>query len=388
MSMASTLAAQQIAADDGTRVRSELTASLAIDARWFPEKGLLATQRELYPGLVGEVRSTGELKGGRHRWVAALFGRTETGNSDRTHLEVREAAWTYDAVRWRIQGGILQRSWGVAESNPLVDIVNQRDLLETPDIHAKLGQPGLSWAVESGNAGFELLGLTLHRPRAFESSAGRFHASGVASTPTYEGEGGPRRIDLAGRGTIRSGGLDLGVTLFHGTSREPVFLRDGVPRPYYRLRTQLGIEAQMVLGAALLKVELVRRAEADTLTTAAVLGGEYTIGNVAGSGGDLVVIAEASWDERGRWTPTGLDRDLFLAMRWSPNDAASTDLTIAGMFDQVVGHQITRIEARRRWREHWKLTTELYLISRQRPSDAGYAVRRDSYVRVSAARHF
>jgi hypothetical protein len=266
--------------------------------------------------------------------------------------------------------------------------VNQRDLLESPDIHAKLGQAGLAWAVESGNAGLALLALTLHRPRSFESSAGRFHAPGVASTSTYEGEGGPRQIDLAGRGTIRSGGLDLGVTLFRGTSREPVFLRDGVARPYYRLRTQLGVDAQLVLGAALLKVELVQREEADTLTTAAVFGGEYTLGNVAGSGGDLVMIAEASWDERGRWTPTGLDRDLFLAMRWSPNDAASTDLTIAGLFDQAAGHQITRIQARRRWREHWKLTTEVYLISRQRQIDAGYPVRRDSYVRVSAARHF
>lgn len=381
-------AAQETGPDDRAGTRAEHSGRVAIESRWFPEEGLLRTQRELYPGLVGEVRSRGELRGGRHRWVASLFARAEAGNDDRTHLELREAAWTYDALGWRLQGGVLQRTWGVVESNPLVDIVNQRDLLETPDLHAKLGQPGLAWAAGSGGAAFEVLALPFHRARRSGSSTGRFHAPGISGAPSYEGSGGPRRIDLAGRGSLRAGGLDLGATAFRGTSREPVFLNDGGARPYYRLRTQVGLDGQFVLGSWSFKTEAVHRTEADTATSAVVVGVERTIGDIAHTGGDLSLIVEASWDERGRWTPTGLDRDLFLAARWSLNDAAGTDLMAAALVDQEAGHQITRIEARRRWREDWTIQTELYLIARQRPTDAGYPVRRDSYLRVSAARHY
>jgi hypothetical protein len=166
-----------------------------------------------------------------------------------------------------------------------------------------------------------------------------------------------------------------------------VFLPDPT-RAYYRLRSQLGVDGQLVVGSWSFKAEAIRRIEDDTATSAFVVGAEHTIGDIAHTGADLMVIGEASWDERGRWTPTGLDRDLFLAARLNLNDAAGTDLLVAGVLDLEASHQITRLEARRRWRDHWKVHAEVYLISRQRPVDAGYLVRRDSYVRVSVARHF
>ena len=235
----------------------------------------------------------------------------------------------------------------------------------------------------------EVFALPYQRPRVFDLGNGRFRApSTFVSKPLYETAAGRHRVDWAGRWSRRARALDFGLSHFWGTSREPEFLIDSAPQPRYAVVHQTGFDAQLTLGALLLKTEAIRR-EADRHPIGAVTTGlEYVLGNVAGSGGDVSVLAEFSLDERRARTLTGLDRDLFLAARWNPNDEAGTELMVGGTLDLVRGANVFRLKGSRRWSTSWRVLGEAYLIGAQRAPEFGYLLRRDSFVRAAIARHF
>ena len=117
-------------------------------------------------------------------------------------------------------------------------------------------------------------------------------------------------------------------------------------------------------------------ADADTLTL------------TLSTGGDVVIFAELALDERRARTPTGLDRDLFLALRWNPNDAVGSELAAGATLDLTTGSHVVRLEASRRWSGSWRIVGEVHLIGGQHPYEPGYMMRRDSFVRAAIARHF
>ena len=386
---ASTLAAQTLGASDGTTRRTfKVSGWLESEFRVFPHDGLYAEQRRTYPALGGEVRLTGAVSGAHH-WAVTGFARGDVEDGHRSHVEIREATWTWQPASWQLRAGILTNFWGVTESNRLVDVVNQRDEREAPDMDSKLGQPGVAFTAPAGGGTLEVLALTYHRPRAFGLGAGRFRPPPTfVVEPLYESAAGRDRIDWAGRWSTRAGALDVGVSHFWGTAREPSSRGAATAQPRYAVINQTGLDAQLTLGALLLKAEAVRRQEDGTTIGAATTGAEYVFGDVASTGGDVVIFAELALDERRARTPTGLDRDLFLAVRWHPNDAAGTELAVGGTLDLTSGAHIVRLEGSRRWSASWRVVGEVHLIGGQRPSELGYMMRRDSFVRAAIARHF
>ena len=377
------------AVEGNARRTIEISGWLESELRFFPAEGLYARQRRAYPALGSELRAAGALGSGVFRWNVTGFARVGFGDDHRSHVELREAAWTWQPARWRVRAGMLMNFWGVTESNRLVDVVNQRDERESPDMDAKLGQPGIAWTGPAAGGTLEVLALTHHRPRAFGLGAGRFRPPpAFVVTPSYESAAGRHRLDWAGRWSKRTGALDLGLSHFWGTAREPRFPDSTAPQPRYAVMHQTGIDAQVTLGALLLKAEAIRRGEDGTTIGAATTGVEYVLGSVAGTGADIVMFAELTLDERRDRTPTGLDRDLFLAARWSPNDAAGTELTAGGTLDLTRGAHTLRFEGSRRWSESWRVTTEVHLIGGQRAPELGYLMRRDSFVRAAVARYF
>jgi hypothetical protein len=179
----------------------------------------------------------------------------------------------------------------------------------------------------------------------------------------------------------------VGVSHFWGTSRDPEFRDGAVLQPLYAVVHQTALDAQLTLGALLLKAEAIRR-EGGTTIGAVTTGAEYVVGNVASSGSDVVIFAELTLDERRARAPTGLDRDAFFALRWNPNDAAGTELTAGGTLDLTSGAHVIRLEGSRRWSASWRVVGEAHVIGGQRPSELGYMMRRDSFVRAAIARHF
>ena len=377
------------ASSGGTPNTIQLSGWLESEIRTFLQAGLYTVQRRQYPALGGELRLAGMLGQREHQWTVTGFGRVDGNDRQRSHLELREASWTWQPADWQVRAGILMAFWGVTESNRLVDVVNQRDQREAPDVEAKLGQPGIAWAGPAAGGTLEIFALTYHRPRIFGQGAGRFRVPpNFVSAPVYESAAGRHRVDWAGRWSTQVRALDLGLSHFWGTSREPEFLADSAPQPRYAIIHQTGLDAQLTLGPLLLKAEAIRRDEDRHTIGAVTTGAEYVLGNVAGSGGDITILTELTLDERHAATLTGLDRDLFLATRWNPNDEAGTELTVGGTVDMARGANVLRVEGSRRWSKSWRMVGEAYLIGKQRAPEFGHLLRRDSFVRVAIARHF
>jgi hypothetical protein len=384
------LTAQTLDTSGGEAPRTiQLSGWLESEIRLFPHAGLYNVQRRVYPALGGELRLAGTLAQQEQRWTITGFARGDVDDPHRSHLELREASWTWQPADWQLRAGILTAFWGVTESNRLVDVVNQRDQREAPDVDAKLGQPGIAWRGPAAGGTLEILALTYHRPRVFGLGSARFRPpSTFISAPLYESAAGRRRVDWAGRWTTHAHALDIGFSHFWGTSREPEFLNDSAPQPRYAVMHQTGLDAQLTLGALLIKTEAIRREEHGHATGAMTTGGEYVFGNVAGTGGDVTVFAELSLDERRARTLTGLDRDLFIAARWNPNAEAGTELLVAGTLDLARGANVVRVEASRRMSTNWRMVGEAHLIGAQREPEFGYLMRRDSFVRAAITRHF
>jgi hypothetical protein len=376
-------------AGGATQRMVQLSGWLEPEVRVFPHTGLYANQRRLYPALGGELRLVGTLAQRQHRWAVTGFARGDLNDRSRSHVELREASWTWQPAEWRLRAGMLTEFWGVTESNRLVDVVNQRDQREAPDMDAKLGQPGIAWTGPAAGGTVEILALTYHRPRAFGLGHGRFRPPPTfVSAPLYESAAGRHRVDWAGRWSTRARALDVGLSHFRGTSREPSFRDDATPQPRYALVHQTGLDAQLTLGSLLLKTEAIRRREDGVTIGAVTTGGEYVLGNVAGTSGDVIVFVELTLDERRARTLTGLDRDLFLAARWNPNDEAGTELTVSGTVDLARGAHVVRLEGSRRWSSSWRLVGEAHLMAGQRAPEFSHLMRRDSFVRTAVARHF
>ena len=386
----SPLVAQTLgAAGGGTPRTIQLSGWLESEMRLFPQTGLYAPQGHLYPALGGEMRLAGTLAQRQHRWAATGFARGDLNDGSRSHVELREASWTWQPAEWQLRAGMLMEFWGVTESNRLVDVVNQRDQREAPDADAKLGQPGAAWTGPAAGGTLEVLALAYHRPRAFGLGRGRFRPPPTSfSAPVYESAVGRWRVDWAGRWSTRVRALDVGLSYFWGTSREPAFRDDAAPQPRYDVVHQTGLDAQLTLGSLLLKLEAIRREEDRRTIGAVTTGGEYVLGNVAGTGGDVVLFAELTLDERRARTLTGLDRDLFLAARWNPNDESGTELSAGGTLDLARGANVVRLKGSRRWFGNWRVVAEAHLIGGQRAPEFGYLMRRDSFVRAAVARHF
>jgi hypothetical protein len=383
------LAGQTLDASGDTRRAVQLSGWLESEVRLFPGEGLYDAQRHAYPALGGELRAAETLAGGAHRWTVTAFARGDVEDGHRSHVELREASWTWQPARWQVRAGMLTSFWGVTESNRLVDVVNQRDQREAPDMDAKLGQPGIAWTGPAAGGTLEVLALTYHRPRAFGLGAGRFRPPpAFVVTPLYESAAGRHRVDWAGRWSARVGALDVGLSHFWGTAREPNFSDGAAPQPRYAIMQQSGLDAQLTLGSWLLKAEAIRRDEDGATIGAATAGAEYVVGDVASTGGDVVLFAELTLDERRARTLTGLDRDLFVAARWSPNDEAGTELTVGGTLDLARGAHVVRLKGGRRWSGNWRMVTEAHLIGRQRAPEFGHLMRRDSFARAALARHF
>lgn len=195
--------------------------------------------------------------------------------------------------------------WGVTESRHLVDIVNQTDAVEGADGKDKLGQLMICTAFLTDWGALGLFVLPGFRERTFADDEARLRGA----TPvrgrdaTYDASGKARHVDLAGRWSRTFDDLDLAVSHFHGTRREPTFaiaVRDGksVLIPHYDLIDQTGLEAQLTRGAWLWKLEAITRSGHGDRFAAAVAGFEYTLYQMAGTGADLGLLFEYQYDGR------------------------------------------------------------------------------------------
>lgn len=398
-------------ADDGFIDWIEYSWRLSSEAWYYPDSAAYPDQRSYAGGLALETTVYMEDDAGRSITFTP-FIRQDAGDSARSQVEIREAyLLSYgdigdDEWEWRL--GVDQVHWGVVESRSLVDIVNQTDIATHPNEKTKLGQLMAHYTLSGEWGALEFFGMTRHRGRTYPGSHGRQRTELVVDRDlaTYESGAKEWHIDLAGRYSGRFGPVDLGLSLFDGTNREPV-LSPGlssthqiVLAPHYEQIRQYGLDAQLTTGSLLLKLEAIHRTGAKNNQfdqhfnfeeedfSAYVAGGEYTFSSVWDSNADLVLFAEWLHDDRGQRATNAFENDLFLAARLGLNDVQSTEFVVSLLASLENSSYILGGEFKRRLGDNWFLHCEVSTYHEIDPADAVYTARRDSFARVNLDYNF
>lgn len=391
-------------------VYSDFSGSLDLESRWFPDPAG-------YPGQdagAGSAAVTATLlvedAAGRS-FTVTPFARYDDTDPRRTHADLRRAyALFFGDIGddlWELRIGVDQVFWGVTESQHLVDIVNQVDLIEHPTGEAKLGQPMVRLTRAGDWGTLEVFALTYHRPRTFPGAAGRLRLPVVVDDGqiVYEHDQAEWHVDLAARYSRSIGSMDLGLSVFDGTSREPFAELGTEPNgaaaliQHYGQIRQFGLDAQWTAGAWLLKLEAIRRAGERNLLgveapyAAAVAGGEYAFYSVFGSGIDVSLIGEWNYDARDahalpRRQPMTLQDDLFVAVRLGFNDVQSTELTVSVLSDRDRNTRVVGAQFARRLSDRWSLQAEAIKLLEVDPLDLYYPVRQDSFIQANLVYFF
>ncbi len=392
------------AGDGAESIEHAFSGRVSVESRWYPEAGAHSEQRPHASGFVLAPKMYLKNEGSWSLTLAPFF-RYDLADSRRTHADLREAYillfGEIGSGEWELRLGVDRVFWGVAESHHLVDIINQTDLIEHPNEEAKLGQP-MAHVTWSGDWGaMELFALPYHRARTFPGRYGRLRSSLVVDDEhvEYESTEEEWHLDFAARYSHSFGPLDIGLSVFDGTSREP-FLRPGlidasvVLVQFYEQIRQFGLDAQLTADAWLFKLEAIHRAGARNRLgeeedyAAFVLGGEYTFYSVLGSAADLGLLGEWNHDGRGRDATNKFQNDLFLAVRLAFNDVQSTELLAGLLGDADYATRALTVELNRRLSDQWSLRLEAFALPIVGETDPLYETRRDSFVELSLSYSF
>lgn len=374
--------------------RLKLSMELGLEARGFLHDPAYPDQEGSGLSLSIEPEIDYAVPGGKIRFMP--YARLDQRDDERSHADVRELSLRLRKNNLDLLAGIGRVFWGTTEAVHLVDIVNQTDLVENPDGEDKLGQPllNLSWTTPIGVwSGFVLPGF---RERTLPGAEGRLRAPlpykdhGDAS---YESRREDHHVDLAARWSLSRGALDLGLSHFSGTAREPRFEQDldgasPVLRPVYDLIEQTGLDLNLVRGGWIWKLETVHQHSRVESYSAAAGGFEYTFASVLGSAWDAGALAEFLWDGRGGSSPSPFQKDLFVGTRLAANDVAGTELLAGAVIDLEREGMFGNLEASRRLGPSGKLTVELRLFGPADAVDPLYVLRRDDYLQVEYTHYF
>jgi hypothetical protein len=136
---------------------------------------------------------------GRQSLTIEPFYRRDQHDGKRTHADLRELVWQRAGDTWELRVGVSKVFWGVAESQHLVDIINQTDLVEDIDQEDKVGQPMVDLTLVRDWGNLDLFVLPWFRERTFPGRNGRLRSiprvdSGNAS---YESGSRQKHVDYA-----------------------------------------------------------------------------------------------------------------------------------------------------------------------------------------------
>jgi hypothetical protein len=380
-----------------TVVAGEWSGSIALEYRAFLHAPILPDQERNDYSLAFQPEYVHSLTDSKDSLRFTPFFRVDRHDENRSHADIRELAWlgVGDDYEWRV--GVRKVFWGVTESQHLVDVVNQTDLVENIDGEDKLGQPMINLALIRDWGTLDLFVLPYFRERTFPAKEGRLRTPLPVDTDQaeYESSREQAHVDYALRWSHSWSGIDLGLSYFTGTSRDPRLTvgldNDGQPVlvPHYDLMRQAGLDVAATLGAWLWKLEAVRRSVNDGTYVASTFGFEYTMSGVLGSGADLGILAEYLHDDRGDDASSPFQDDVFVGARLALNDEQSSEILFGVMQDRDSDSRFVSLEANRRLAEGWKLTLEARAFTDTPTTDVFfYSMRQDDYVQVELARYF
>jgi hypothetical protein len=247
----------------------------ARDALW-PGQGSQAAQVSL--------AATAELRWrnaeGDQRASIIPFLRRDSVDDERNLVDLQEAYWAWEGDSLELLAG--------------VNTVNQTDAVGDIDGEDKLGQPmvNLTWQQDWGLLSAYV--MPYFRERNYPGVDGRLRTPLPVDSDraVYESSSDENHVDVALRYSHYIGDIDVGLSVFSGTSREPRLIpADDAPvlLPHYDQIDQFGVDLQYTRDAWLWKLEAIAR-NGYSETFAVEAGGdctEWLLRDVRGRGGWL-----------------------------------------------------------------------------------------------------
>ncbi len=324
------------------------------------------------------------------------FYRIFQHDSRRTHFDIRELTWLKVANDWELRVGFRKEFWGVSESQHLVDIINQTDLVENSDTEDKLGQPMINLALINDWGTFDFFLLTGFRERTFAGKEGRFRSIPELDVgeERYEKHGIEKHMAYAFRWSHSIGDWDIGLSHFYGTSRDPTILVEVGETgeiqliPLYEMIHQTGVDVQMTQENMLWKLESIVRSGQGKTYFAGTGGFEYSFYNVSETGLDIGIVAEYLYDSRGSHAPVVFQDDFLAALRFALNDEQSTEILAGVIFDRTSNTKFYNVEASRRLGDNWKAELEVRFFSSGPANDPAFIFRNDDHARFELRYYF
>ncbi|MDJ0710740.1 MAG: hypothetical protein QNJ14_10130 [Woeseiaceae bacterium] len=375
---------------------ADLSGDVELQVRAFGNDPAWVGQDDI--AIQGAVTSTTEIRwydeATSQRAVLIPFLRFDATDSERSLIDFKEAYWAYEGEGYELLVGANTVFWGVTESVHLVDIVNQTDFAGDLDGEDKLGQPMVSLTLQRDWGEISAFVMPYFRERTFAGVDGRFRPPLPVDSDNalYESSDEESHVDVALRYSHYFGDIDIGVSLFSGTSREPriVPAPNGLSLlPVYDQIDQIGIDLQYTREAWLWKLEAIARDGATESFAAAVGGLEYTFYQVRESAADIGLLVEYQYDGRNELEPVAIsDNDIFVGTRLAMNDVQDASLLAGFSYDVDTGETFINVEAERRFGEDWFGELRIRAFSGAEPNDSTYFFGKDDYLELSIARHF
>ncbi|WP_242156245.1 hypothetical protein [Aestuariivivens sediminis] len=370
----------------------DLELDVELENRYFLEAPAFNDQKRYYPSVALRPKYTLDWNDGDHSMNIEGFVRMDR-DDERTHFDFREFYFHKVRGNWELSIGLKKVFWGVTESNHLVDIINQTDAIESFDGEEKLGQPMVQFSIYTNLGTLDLFYLPYHRKRTLPGAKGRFRFPIIINTDDvlYESAAQEWHQDVALRYNNSFNSVDLGLSYFYGTGREPLVQFDAPSgiSALYPVIHQVGLDLQITNNAFLWKLESIYRSGELQNFLALTAGFEYTIGNIKSSGIDVGLIMEYLYDDRGDLAFNALQNDCFLGSRIAFNDVQDTSILLGVISDLERSSKIIGIEASRRLGESMKLELEGRIFSRIDHNELFLSnFRKDSFIGLTLIKYF
>lgn len=381
----------------GAAAESELTGKVFTEARMFTQDGAFDFQTDEQFSVSMEAEWYNAWNDGMDSIIFKPFYRIDSADKERQHGDIRELLWLHVGEDWELRTGIGKVYWGVTESQHLVDVINQTDLVESVDGEQKLGQPMIHLSLIKEWGTVDAFVLPWFRESNFASQDGRFRPR-LAINDSYalfESGADEKHVDLALRWSHTIEDWDVGLSYFKGTNRDAGFLpavdanSNVFLRPYYSQMDQFGVDIQATIESWLWKFEAIHRETEAESFVSVTAGFEYTIGGIFDTVWDLGLLAEYQYDERDGTIIAPGQNDVFMGARIAFNDEDGTDLLIGIVqdLDRSSSHS-GLAEASSRINDNWKWRLDAWFFQSDTNNEVTYSVRQDDFIQFSLEYYF
>lgn len=375
---------------------TEFSGLVSVDAQHFNSEPLFQEQHNSYLSVSAEPEIHHSWNDEKSSILFKPFVRIDQHDDNKTHNDIRELYWQTVTDDYELRIGLSKVFWGATESQHLVDIINQTDLVENFDGEDKLGQPMIKLSFEKDWGNMDLFILPYFRERTFPGEEGRLRTGLLIddNLTQYESSDEENNIDIAMRFFKTIGDWDLGLSYFNGTSRDPVLSPVVNPQSqlvlaaFYEQIQQFGLDLTGTVEDWIWKLELIQRNSERENYVALTTGYEYTFYGVHESAIDIGIVNEYLYDDRDDKATTPFQNDILLGLRFNFNNEQSTEALIGFIIDVDKQSKIFSIEANQRIANNIKIELEVRLFSNIDTNDLAYSFREDDNIKLSLSYYF